>query len=57
MANNKIKEKDAFDVMFQMIDENPDITTDEIAERLAEEGYANSAESVRKFFVAIGIES
>ena len=53
---SKPKYKDAFDVMFEMIDKNPDITTDEIAERLAKDGYANSPESVERFFVAIGIE-
>lgn len=54
MSNHK--SKDAFDVMFEMIDENPDISTDEIAECLVKNGYANSTESVGRFFVAIGIE-
>lgn len=53
---NKHKSEDAFDAMFKMIDDNPDITTGEIAERLAKDGYANSPESVERFFDAIGIE-
>lgn len=48
--------KDAFDVMFELIDQNQDITIDEIAEILVENGYAKSVESVGRFFVAIGIE-
>ena len=53
---SKPKSKDAFDVMFEMIDENPNISTDEIAKRLVKDGYANSLESVGRFFVAISIE-
>lgn len=53
MTDNK---KDAFDMMFELIDQNPDITTDEIAKILVENGYAKSIESVGRFFVAIGIE-
>ena len=57
MANNNIKhEKDAFDVMFELMDKNPEIGIDEIAAHLTENGYAKSIDSVKRFFLAMGVE-
>ena len=50
MTNNNNREKDAFDVMFELMDKNPEISIDEIATHLADNGYANSVDSVKRFF-------
>lgn len=56
MADNNNREKDAFDAMFEYIDAHPDANIDEIASYLTENNYANSSNSVKKFFLAMGIK-
>lgn len=56
MDNNKNRDEDAFDVMFKLVDENPDISLDEIATYLAENGYAKSVESVKRFYASMGMQ-
>lgn len=56
MDNNKNRDEDAFDVMFKLVDENPDISLDEIATYLAENGYAKSVESVKRFYTSMGMQ-
>lgn len=56
MNNNKNHDEDAFDVMFKLMDENPDISLDEIATYLAENGYAKSVESVKRFYTSMGMQ-
>lgn len=51
--NNNNREKDAFDAMFEYMDINPDASIDNIASYLAENGYANSADSVKRFYLAM----
>ena len=53
MADNNNREKDAFDAMFEYVDANPDASIDDVASYLAENGYAKSEESVKKFFHAM----
>ena len=56
MTNNNNREKDAFDVMFELMDKNPEISIDEIATHLADNGYANSVDSVKRFFRVMVME-
>lgn len=46
---------DALDRFLELIENNPDIETEEIAKILVEEGYAKSEKSLHKFFNLIGM--
>lgn len=47
---------DALERLCQLMDENPNITNEEMARILKEEGLAASEESVMRFFRVIGLE-
>ena len=47
---------DAFDRMSQLIEQNSEMTVNELCSTLVSEGYAKSEESLHKFFKVIGIE-
>lgn len=47
---------DALIRLTELIENNPNMSTEEMAKILVEEGYAKSESSLHKFFDVIGIE-
>jgi hypothetical protein len=47
---------DALVRLTELIETNPDMSTEEMAKILVEEGYAKSESSLHKFFNIIGLE-
>lgn len=47
---------DALERLYQLIDKNPNITNEEMAEVLREEGLAKSEHGVMKFLELVGLE-
>lgn len=47
---------DALIRLAELIENNPNMSTEEMSKILVEEGYAKTEDSLRRFFDAIGVE-